>query len=96
MPDLFVSSVEGSPVQRYGTSLLIGAARNRVDPAQVVFDTAAIVRIPGTEHARYLREYGRAIANGSLRRRTVEEWRAQQLDSQTGAGTPPAPAPAQE
>lgn len=75
---LFVSSVEGQPVTRYGTKVLIGAARDHLQPRKIIYDPTLIVAIPATEARRYSREYRRAIANGSLTERTAAQWREQQ------------------
>jgi hypothetical protein len=74
---LFVSCVEGQPVTRFGTRVLIGAARDLTQPRKVNYDPKLIVAIPATEARRYHREYRRAIANGSLTERTAAEWREQ-------------------
>ena len=75
---LFVSSVEGQPVTRYGTKTLIGAERDRVNPTQIHYDTRAIIAIPHAELSRYRREYAGAIRDGSLRERTAKQWVEQQ------------------
>lgn len=75
---LFLSSVEGQPVTRYGTKTLIGAERDRVNPTVVHYDTRTIVAIPHAELTRYRREYTDAIRDGSLRQRTAKQWVALQ------------------
>jgi hypothetical protein len=82
---LFVSSVAGMPVTRFGTRTLIGAARRHLEPTIVDYTPELIVPLPADEYARYRREYNRALANGSLRRRSAEDWRAQ--------NTPVTPTP---
>jgi hypothetical protein len=76
---LFVSSVPGKPVARFGASrVLIGAARRFDGSNGINYFPEQIVAIPYAELRRYRREYQRAIANGSLRARTGDEWRASQ------------------
>ena len=72
---LFVSSVDGCPVARFGTKVLIGAVRQG---SSVTYNTKTIVPIPLAEARRYRREYERAIGNGSLRKRSAKAWREQQ------------------
>lgn len=85
---LFVSSVEGKTVFRYGTRQLIGAKRAHVPPltdkerpedrpAITVWNTARIVPITAQEAARYCKEYGREFRDGALKERTEAEWKAQ-------------------
>jgi hypothetical protein len=102
---LFVSSVVGLPVTRWGSRTLIGASRSAATPTVVDYDTDAVVAIPDDEYRKYSREYDRALGNGSLRRRTEKDWQAQNRQpekraTERGAGTPSAPAvdetPAQE
>lgn len=101
---LFVSSVEGHAVTRFGTRppSLIGATRT-TKPAgnkphywsgdsSITWDTKTIVPIPTTEYARYRSEYDGAIAAKSLVRRTREEWDAQMKahrDAKRAAATTP-------
>ncbi len=84
---LFVSSVDGHPVARWGTRTLVGAARRLLEPTVIDYTPELVVALPHTELARYRREYTRALAAGSLRLRTADDWRAQNA-------APPAPAPA--
>lgn len=74
---LFVSSVEGCPTTRFGTGTLIGATRTRANPRVIEYQTDQIVALTHAEYARYRREYSRAIRDGALRVRSVEEWQAQ-------------------
>jgi hypothetical protein len=85
---LFVSSVEGKTVFRYGTRQLIGAKRAHVPPltdkerpadrpAITVWNTERIVPITAQEAARYCKEYGREIRDGALKERTEAGWKAQ-------------------
>ena len=81
--DLYVSAVPGHLVTRYGTGTLIGAARgviekpgDVVDPSQVTYDEQLVVRIPEAEHARYRREYGRALRDGALKLRSKADFEA--------------------
>jgi hypothetical protein len=57
-------SVEGKVVPRHGTSVFIGARRDKEHGW--VWDTETIVRVPETEYTRYLREYRRALNEGAL------------------------------
>lgn len=77
---LFVSSVDGCPVARFGTKVLIGAMRLG---SSITYNTKAIIPIPKAEARRYGREYARAIDNGSLRKRSAKAWREQQAKIQT-------------
>jgi hypothetical protein len=87
MAGLYVSSVAGHLVTRFGTTqrlggvpspgLLIGAERDRTDPTKVTWDESKIVHIPEPEASTYVREYQRAIRYGELRRRTEVEYLAQ-------------------
>lgn len=72
---LFVSSVEGNPVARYGTKVLIGAQRSG---SKVTYQPKIIIPIPVAEFRRYHREYTRAIANGSLKQHDAKAWKSQQ------------------
>lgn len=74
---LFVSCVEGRLVTRYGTRTFIGAERRTDDPRVVDFHPEHIVAIPHDEHRKYRREYLRALREGSLVERTVDEWQQQ-------------------
>lgn len=95
---LFVSSVEGAPVTRFGTRTIIGATRSTLAPTVLVFDTEQIVAIPHDEYRRYRREYDRALDNGSLKRRAVADWEAQnrRLERAVSSGgqAPPSAPPA--
>ncbi len=102
---LFVSCVVGKPVTRWGSRTLIGASRSAATPTVVDYDPELVVAIPQSEYAQYTREYDRALANGSLKRRAESHWQAQnrqpeKKETERGAGTPSAPAvtetPAQE
>jgi hypothetical protein len=74
---LFVSSVEGKPVTRLpvrggrAPGGLIGARR---EGGKYVYDTAAVVGLTRAEVREHRSYYERVIAEGSLRRRTQEEW----------------------
>jgi hypothetical protein len=86
---LFVSSVEGQPVHRFGSpTILIGADRNPDEPRKIIYRTQEVVGIPRAEAQRYAREYARAIADGALTERTAEEYRRQQQSSTTEGGAP--------
>lgn len=88
---LFVSSVEGQPVTRYGTRTLIGAARSHEDPRVIHYTPDLVVALTHQEWAMYRREYQRALKDGSLRRRSDTDWLAQQEQPKTAA--PEAPTP---
>lgn len=75
---LFVSSVDGCPVTRFGTRTLIGAARRVKEPTVIDYTPELVVAITTAEFSRYRREYLRALGNATLKRRTIEEWQAQQ------------------
>lgn len=75
---LYVSAVEGHVCTRYGTGgLYIGVTRDQKDPSKLAWDTKAIVFIPPAEASRYLLEYSRDLAAGSLTKRTSDEYAAQ-------------------
>jgi len=75
---LFVSSVEGQPVMRFGTKVLIGADRDADEPRKIRYRTKEIVAIPKDEAHRFAREYGRLITDGSLVEHKADEWSRQQ------------------
>lgn len=87
MEALFVLPVEGQPVRRYGTSVLVGAMRDLANPRRIVWDPDRVVMIPADEFRTYRREYLRALASGSLVRSTSEAWRDQNPD-QPAPGAP--------
>ncbi len=95
---LYVSSVEGRLVTRYGTARpgapsYIGARRAPKDPTEIVWETDVVVALTAAEISRSARESERALAAKSLRRRTREEYLAQ---LEPVAPSPPAtPAPPQ-
>lgn len=85
---LFVSSVEGRTVERFGTRELIGAKRVFDPPLKPDEDASKrkrvtkwfperIVSITAVEHQRYDAEYRGAIADGGLKAHKREEWEAQ-------------------
>lgn len=83
---LFVSSIEGKLVRRYGTPVQIGAVRECENPDEpnlsrqrwrYRWQTDQVVAIPEDEFNRYRREYTRALATGALTKRTEAEWRKQ-------------------
>jgi hypothetical protein len=84
---LFVSSVEGKPVMRFGSKVLIGAERDPDQPRKIRYNTKAIVAIPVDEAHRYGREYARLIADEELVAHTADEWTRQQ-DQIRGVGAP--------
>lgn len=71
---LFVSSVPGHLVTRYGSRELLGAERDA--KGVVSWRPDDVLALGHLEHARFGREYRRAIARGSLRERTEAEYRA--------------------
>jgi len=85
MSGLYLSSVEGHLVTRFGTTrrvagvpcpgLLIGAERDPTDPCKVVMDTSRVVFIPDEEARAFAREYARAVREGALRVRTEAEYK---------------------
>lgn len=82
---LFVSSVKGSLVRRYGTPVHIGVHVECVNPGEKPllhrfkhrWREDEITALPEAEARRYAREYARAIREGALRPRTEAEWRKQ-------------------
>ncbi len=84
---LFVSCVEGQPVSRFGTKVLIGAERDASVRGKIRYRTKEIVAIPHDEALKYSREYRRAIDDGSLVARTADEW-SQQQQQITEVGAP--------
>lgn len=103
---LFVSSVEGRAVSRFGTATgrqaneLIGARRSSEGP--IVWDTEAITALSAREAEAFSKEYRDAIAEGSLVKRTEEAylaWVAAQHARAAKAeekAAEPAAAPVQE
>lgn len=91
---LFVSSIEGSVVTRYGTRTFIGAERSA---GGLSWQTDRVIAIPHDEYRKFRREYDRALRDKSLRVRTETEWREQNRrdndpkKTKQGAGTPSAP-----
>ncbi len=82
---LFVSSIEGQPVARFGSGgVMIGAERDLTDRTLVHYTPEVVVAISREEARKYAREYRRAIDSGSLKVRTAAEWMTQ--------NPPPAPA----
>jgi hypothetical protein len=79
---LYVSSVEGKLVTRYGTATrrqpsYIGARRDARDPTRITWETELVVALTTAEVARYRREYDRELAARALRCRTEQDYRAQ-------------------
>jgi hypothetical protein len=73
---LYVSSVEGRHVQRYGSETMIGAVIDRSVEGLVRWDTEKVVAIPEAEYQAYRAEYERLIREGSLVRRTAADFDA--------------------
>ncbi len=82
---LFVSCVEGQPVTRFGSKVLIGADRDPANRRKVRYNPKQIVALPHEEATRYAREYARAIEDGSLTQHTADEWLEQQRRIEGGA-----------
>lgn len=83
---LFVSSVQGQPVSRFGSGgVLIGATRDPAQPNKIIYDPKVVVGIPQAEAQKYGREYQRSIADGSLTVRTAAQWNEQQNQREVGA-----------
>jgi hypothetical protein len=97
---LYVSSVEGKLVSRFGAGSrgapsYIGARRVAGDPTSVVWDTELVVALTVAEVARFSREYERALAAKALKKRTRDEWLAQaarERDAASKGRDNPAPA----
>jgi len=73
---LYVSSVEGRHVQRYGSETMIGAVIDRSVDGLIKWDTDKVVAIPEPEYQTYRAEYDRLLKEGSLVRRTAAEFAA--------------------
>ena len=84
---LYVSSVEGQPVSRFGTKVLIGAERDPETRNKIRYRTKDVVGIPTEEANRYAREYARLIADGALIERTADDYQQQQ-QQRSEAGAP--------
>lgn len=63
---VFVRAIEGRPVTRYGTPVVIGADRDPANPNKLIYRTGDVVMIPSDEAQRYRREYVRHIVDGDL------------------------------
>ena len=74
---LYVSPVAGHTVRRFGAppNTYIGAKRVG---KQMQWDEGKIVPIPDNEYRRFRAEYEGAITDGALKRRTAQEYSAQQ------------------
>ncbi len=75
---LFVSCVEGKPVPRFGSKILVGADRDPAERRKIIYRPNEIVAIPVDEATRYGREYARLISDEELVEHTAEEWLEQQ------------------
>jgi hypothetical protein len=87
---LYVSSVQGRLVTRYGAGTrsapsYIGARRVSGDPTSIEWDTEVVVALTAEEVARFAREYERALGGKALRKRTREDWLAQTARERAGA-----------
>lgn len=96
---LYVSSVEGAVVPRYGTAIT-GKKNTTIgviwDPKVqgLVWNTEAVTLIPASEYRRHVKEYDRALKEGSLKRRSGPAPEAPadpppQGGSQTAGGSSP-------
>jgi hypothetical protein len=78
---LYLSSVPGFAVSRFGTATktannqLIGARRSATT-GLIEWDEKVIVFIPDEEEERFRTEYGRAIREGHVRKRSKEDFQA--------------------
>jgi hypothetical protein len=75
---LYVSSVEGQLVSRFGTRSLIGCRvlpPSQEGPGGPQWETERVEQITAPEFTFYRREYLRLVKQGGLVRRTVEDWR---------------------
>jgi hypothetical protein len=68
----YYATVKGRPVARFGagSSALLGARIDSSVEGNIAYDEGAVVAIPPLEHARFAREYGKAVRNGELREAT--------------------------
>jgi hypothetical protein len=87
--NLYVSSVEGQLVSRYGTRSLFIGARFDQESGKLAWQPEEVVLIPEQEALFYAREYRRLLKEGALRKRTVEDFRKQQAASQGGGSNTP-------
>lgn len=86
---LYVSSVEGQPVGRYGGRGLIGAEYT-LDGIR--YDTKRVVAITEAELRLHRPAYARAIRDQTLRERTHVDFVAA-LEAEAAPEPPPAPEP---
>lgn len=83
---LFVSSVEGKPVSRFGApGVFIGADRDPDNPRKLRYQPERVVPIPLEEVTLYGREYARLIADGELVSRDAKAWAAQEAADKKAA-----------
>lgn len=78
-PRLYVSSVEGALVTRYGTRTQIGAEilpGPKGGKQTIRWNTGVVVALSQDELVKYKREYRRAIDAGELVERTADDFRA--------------------
>lgn len=98
---VYVKPVQGRLVPRYATlrsstTTYIGASR---DGKKLVWTEGAIVRIPRAEWTRYLKEYTRAINEGSLQKATEADfnaWEKARAEADKPKSQPPPAKPAGE
>jgi hypothetical protein len=93
---LFLSSIQGQPVARFGSTVMIGAERDLIDRKAIRYMPELVVAIPTAEARRYAREYRRAIDNGSVTVRTADDWIAQQAPPEPTPAEPAEPEPAEQ
>ena len=87
---MYVSSVEGHVVSRYGSGKAAGRrdsfiGARRLDGGGYEWDTEVIVALTHAEIARYRGEYRRAIKNGALKERTVADYEARRKQQKDDA-----------
>lgn len=97
---MFVSSVEGHVVSRYGQNVPIGVTfvpspppkrGEAPTPNRPPVWNEKIVALTAAEVAQYGHYYEKHFARGELKKRTFAEWEAQQAKSEP---KPPEPQPA--
>lgn len=77
LPPLYCSSVEGAAVQRFGTGQWIGAVPAPKSGRGYEWNTELVVMIPADERRKHAQAYEREIREGSLIKRTEEDFLAQ-------------------
>lgn len=80
---IYVSSVKGHAVPRFGAPAGTYLGARRIGK-QLEWDEERIVAIPADEYRRYRAEYDGAIADGSLKPRSADDY-AKQVDDRKAA-----------